>query len=72
MRVRAKVQEAVRERILREAGFEQQVDIAVAAVDRPDGQELTKGVKDLFDQDQARSWRDHIETAAIERLSASS
>ena len=69
-RVRAKVQNAVRERILREAGFERQVDIAIAAIDRPGGQELIEGVKRLFEQDQARSWRDQIEIAATERTSS--
>ena len=46
--------------------------IAVAAIDRPDGQELIVSVRRLFEQDQARSWRDQIEITATEQTSASS
>jgi hypothetical protein len=52
------------DRILREAGFEDQVAAAVAAVKKPDATDLAKGVKKLFKQEREREWRNHIENVA--------
>ena len=61
---REKVRAAITERILREAGFENQVAAAIAAIEKPDGAVLAEGIKDLFKQEPDREWRDHIETEA--------
>jgi hypothetical protein len=52
------------DRILREAGFEDQVAAAVAAVKKPDATDLAKGIKKLFKQEREREWRNHIENVA--------
>jgi hypothetical protein len=70
-RLDAKVRAAVTERILREAGFENQVAEALAAIERPTGVELSTGIEELFERDPEREWRDHIEETA-EELSAGS
>jgi hypothetical protein len=63
-RLDAKVRAAVTERILREAGFENQVAEALAAIERPTGVELSAGIEELFEGDPEREWRDHIEETA--------
>jgi hypothetical protein len=63
-RIEDKVREAVAERILREAGFEDQVAAAVAAIDKPSADELARGIGKLFRREQDREWRDHIGAVA--------
>jgi hypothetical protein len=63
-RIEDKVRAAVTERILREAGFEEQVADAIAAIETPTAAALVKGIKKLFKQESDREWRDHIETVA--------
>jgi hypothetical protein len=65
-RLDAKVRAAVTERILREAGFENQVAEALAAIERPTGVELSAGIEELFEGDPEREWRDHVEETADE------
>ena len=65
-RIESKVRAAITERILREAGFENQVATAIAAVEKPDGAALAEGIEDLFEQEPDRQWRDHIEAEAQE------
>ena len=60
----AKVRDAVTERILREAGFEDQVAAALAPLERPSAAELRTGIKRLFKRNPKRAWRDHIEACA--------
>jgi hypothetical protein len=59
--IEKKVRAAVTERILREAGLEDQV---AAAIETRDGDTLAKGIEDLFEQEPDREWRDHIEAVA--------
>ena len=66
-RIETKVRAAVTERILREAGFEDQVAAAIAAIKKPSAAVLAKGIKQLFKQKADREWRDHIEAIAAER-----
>ena len=66
-RIEQKVRAAITERILREAGFEDQVAAAIAAIEKPDGAALAEGIKDLFKQEPDCEWRDHIETEAKKR-----
>jgi hypothetical protein len=66
-RIDAKVRDAITERILREAGFEDQVADAIAAIKMPTGAALTKGVKRTFRQDPNRDWRGHIEAVAVDQ-----
>jgi hypothetical protein len=66
-RIEDKVRDDIRERILREAGFEDQVAKAVAAIKKPSGAALAKGVRRLFKQEPDREWRDAIEAEAGKR-----
>ena len=66
-RIERKVRATVTERILREAGFENQVAEAVAAIEKPNGEALAEGIEDLFEKEPDREWRDHIEAEAKKR-----
>jgi hypothetical protein len=66
-RIDRKVRAAVTERILREAGFENQVAGAIAAIEKPNGEALAEGIEDLFEKEPDREWRDHIEAEAKKR-----
>ena len=61
--------EAVIERILREARLDDQVAEALAAIERPTGATLAKGISKLFRRLPESEWRDHVVTVA-ERLLA--
>jgi hypothetical protein len=63
-RIEAKVRAAITERILREAGLDDQVARAIGAIEKPSGASLAEGVKQLFEQEADREWRDHIEAVA--------
>jgi hypothetical protein len=63
-----KVRTSVRERVLREAGYEDQVAAALEAIKRPDVADLKAGIERLFEDDPERQWRDYIE-AAVDDLS---
>jgi hypothetical protein len=63
-RLDKKVRAAIQERILREAGFENQVAETLAAIERPSDAKLTEGIEDLFARDPEREWRDHVEAVA--------
>jgi hypothetical protein len=69
-RIEDKVRDDIRERILREAGFEDRVAEAVAAIKKPSGTTLAKGIKRLFKQEPEREWRDAIEAEAEKRSRA--
>ena len=66
-RIERKVRATVTERILREAGFENQVAEAVAAIEKPNGEALEEGIEHLFEKEPDREWRDHIEAEAKKR-----
>jgi hypothetical protein len=61
-----KIRETITERILREAGLEDQVAAAVAAIAKPDADTLARGIRRLFEEEQDHEWRDHIEKVAAE------
>jgi Topoisomerase 6 subunit A/Spo11, Toprim domain len=63
-RVTEKLQDDIREQILREAGFEERVAEAIAATEKPDAAALEEGVRELFKREPDREWRDHIEAVA--------
>lgn len=63
-RIELKIRGAVRERILREAGFEDQVAATLDLIERPDSGDLIRGIELLFEEEQKRSWRDHMESVA--------
>jgi hypothetical protein len=52
-----KVRTILTERILREAGFENQVATTIADIKKPTGSTLTKGIKRLFKRGPDREWR---------------
>ena len=54
----------ITERILREAGLEAQVAAAMAALDLPDGDDLKRGVAEMFEGEPEADWRAHIEAVA--------
>jgi hypothetical protein len=63
-RIEAKIRTAITKRILREAGFEEQVTAAIATIEKPDAAELVDGIRELFEGEPESQWRDHIETVA--------
>jgi hypothetical protein len=61
-----KIRNAVTERILLEAGYENQVAKALAAIERPTTIALIAGIKESFTDNLENQWRKHIdETARI-------
>ena len=66
-RIENKVRAAITERILREAGFEDQVAAAIAAIEKPDAAALAEGIKRTIQAEARREWRDHIEAEAEKR-----
>jgi hypothetical protein len=65
-RVEAKVRAVITERVLREAGLENQVAVAIAAIEKPCPAVLAEGVRRLFRQEPDSEWRDHVEAIARE------
>jgi hypothetical protein len=66
-RAEKKVRAEITERILREADLDGQVAAAVAALELPVGEELARGIEQLFEDRPDAEWRDHIEAVAEER-----
>ena len=66
-RTMKKVRAEITERILREAGLDAQVAAALAAIELPDGEELARGIAQLFEGRPDAEWRDHVEAVAEER-----
>jgi hypothetical protein len=64
-RIEAKIRAGLTERILREAGFEDQVAAAIVAVKRPPAAVMAKGIKQLFEQAPDSEWRDHIAAIVV-------
>jgi hypothetical protein len=48
----------------REANFEARVAAAIAAIAKPTGTVLARGIAHMFRQEPEREWRDHIEAVA--------
>jgi hypothetical protein len=65
-RIEEKVRADITERILREAGLDEHVAAAVAAIEKPSAAVLAEGIRNLFQQEPDRQWRDHIEAIARE------
>ena len=65
-RIEIKLRTAITERILREAGFEDQVTVAIAVVEKPAGSVIEEGTRRLFEQQADAEWRDYIEEIAEE------
>ena len=63
-RIETKVRANITERILREAGLDDQVAEAIAAIEKPTGAVLAEEIEHLFEREPDREWRDHIETIA--------
>ena len=70
-RIEAKLRAAITERILREAGLDNQVAEALNAIRRPNGGTLTKAIKNLFKRTPGCQWRDHVEAIAHKAAVAS-
>jgi hypothetical protein len=58
--IEAHARAEITERILQEAGLEDQVAAAVAAAEKPSGAELERGIRAMFGQHPEREWRGHI------------
>jgi hypothetical protein len=67
-RLEAKTRTSVMERILREAGFEDQVTETLDAIKRPTASSLVKGIRTMFKREPEREWRDHVETVAAKKV----
>ena len=63
----ASVRSSITERILREADLEGQISEALDAIERPDADDLVKGIEKLFKRSPEREWRDHI-TAVVNEI----
>jgi hypothetical protein len=63
-RIEEKLRAAITERILREARLDDQVAEAIAAIEKPTAAALAEGIRELFEREPDREWRDHIETVA--------
>jgi hypothetical protein len=63
-RIEAKVRADITERILREAGLDDQVAEAIAEIEKPTAATLERGIQRLFKRELDRAWRDHIEAVA--------
>jgi hypothetical protein len=57
----AKVRADLTERILREAGFEDQVATTIAAITTPKAAKLVEGIEELFEREPDREWRNHLD-----------
>ena len=66
-RVEGKVRAEITEHILREVGLDSQVDAAMAALELPGGEEIARGISELFEDQPDAEWRAHIELVAKER-----
>ena len=67
-RLIAKVRASITERILREAGLEDQIAAALDMIKRPSGKTLIKGIRASFKEKSDREWRYHIEIEADKRM----
>jgi hypothetical protein len=65
-RLGEKIRDLVSERILLEAGYEDQVTQALAEIVRPDAAALKAGIEESFAANQENEWRVHIETTATD------
>ena len=65
-RLDEKVRDIVKERILREAGYENQVAKELAEIERPDAAELKTGIEGSFFDNPENEWRKHIEDIATD------
>jgi hypothetical protein len=64
--IKEKLRAAITDRILREAGIDDQVAAAIAAIEEPSAAVLAEGIQRLFRQEPASEWRDHVEAIARE------
>jgi len=62
--IEKRVRAEVTERILREAGFEAQVSVAIAAASKPTAAELEAGIRTMFEEEPECEWRDYIRRIA--------
>jgi hypothetical protein len=62
--VEEKIRTTITERILREAGLEDQVAAAIAEIEKPTPAVLAEDTRCLFKREPERQWRDHIEATA--------
>jgi hypothetical protein len=63
-RIEEKLRASITERILREAGVEDQIAAGIAAIEMPTADALTEGIRQMFEREPDREWRDHIEAVA--------
>jgi hypothetical protein len=62
--IERKVRDETTERILREAGLDDQVAAAVARIKKPDGAKLARDTAKLLKRQPDLEWRDHIKAVA--------
>jgi hypothetical protein len=65
-RFEAKVRADLTAQILLEAGFEHRVADIIAGTKTPKASTLKKDIRELFDDDPERQWRDHIDAVVAE------
>ena len=68
--IERKVRADITERVLREAGLDDQVVAAIAAIKVPDGAVLAGEIAQLFEHEPDAEWRAHIEAVARKQTGA--
>jgi hypothetical protein len=63
-RLEEKVRNSVKERILREAGYANQVAEALSEIERPSGAALIDGIRESFTRNSEDEWRKHVDGVA--------
>jgi hypothetical protein len=66
-KLKAKVTNAVTERILREANAEHQIKETLASIKRPSGASLFRDIKAMFEREPEKEWRALIDAKVAKR-----
>ena len=69
-RIEDNVRATLTERILREAGLDRRVAVAIRKIKKPTAAALAKGIRQSFKQQLDREWRDHIKAEARKRTAS--
>jgi hypothetical protein len=63
-RIESVIRDEITTRILREAGLEDQIAVALAAVERPTADALADIIRQRFEQAPETRWSDHVQEVA--------
>jgi hypothetical protein len=63
--IEEKLRVAITDRVLREAGIDDQIAAGIAAIEMPGPDAIEGGIRALFQAEPQREWRDHVEAIAL-------